>query len=126
MKRNYELLRTIMQDLEASLRPGETEKLDFNRCPKLLPHAGNDFPVIMEHTRLLVSEGFLDGTTMKSGNPKEPTLIMLIGISMKGHDFIAESADEKVFGEALAKAGNASLSVFLQVLGTLASAAILR
>jgi hypothetical protein len=89
MKRELELLRTILLESESRLVGGVTLKTsDFNNA---------DPEKVIYHQRLLIDEGYLLGHVPKGNSDFKLSSIDIVGISWKGHDFIAQIRDPDIW-----------------------------
>lgn len=106
MKRDMELVRLILLDVE-----GETE-VDMSAYSQ---------EQITYHKKLLYDSGFIDGIDVSSHSGWE---IIEDQLTWRGHDFLDDARNDKVWREATHQIGksigSASLEVFKAVLASVA------
>lgn len=104
MKRDFDLIRTILLEFEA--RPPSNIPLKFK-------HDDYDPEIINEHMVLLIEAGLLEGTLLATTNsPKRASPVRL---TWEGHDFIDSIKDptlwEKAKKNVIAPVGGVAFSV---------------
>lgn len=112
MKRNFDLIRGILIDLEEWQEdvPLQTGNLLYDCIsPKEINY----------HAKLLIDDGYIEGEIIP-GNNGQPMAAILLSLTMKGHDFLENAREntiwEKVKKEAAIKTASVSLSVFQELL----------
>lgn len=106
MKRDFDLIREILLQIEATPVGQFTSKISYD---------GANPETIMSHVALLIEAGLVDGPTLKTnsgGIMAKPT-----GLTWAGHDFLDSIRDESLWQKAkttiLKPAGGVALSVLL-------------
>jgi hypothetical protein len=74
------------------------------------------------HAKLLLDDGYIDGVCQKD-HIGEPRGFFIRGITMKGHEFLANARNNTIWKKVLAKAKSDGTSVSISVLNGLLSAA---
>ncbi|HVN97423.1 MAG TPA: DUF2513 domain-containing protein [Syntrophorhabdaceae bacterium] len=90
MKRDLDLIRLILKEIEATPagKPcTNVNKISVNKFP------GYDEATIREHIKLLIEEGFVKGETFKGSSAD----FDVTGLTWKGYDFLDSEKDEKLF-----------------------------
>ena len=120
MKRNYDLIRLILLDVENDVVEWSDDVMD---------EAGNDH-VINYHVRLLVEHGELGYKRGKDGS----YLVLMSGtwvpglchLTTEGHDLLDDIRDDSTFGEVKEKISKVGGKVNLHVFKSLAAEAAKR
>lgn len=106
MKRDFELVRKILHDMEAA-PPMQT----FNA----FSYDGYDRSVIHEHIELLIEAGLLSGVVHRNGFDGFPAITRL---TWSGHDFLDAMKDETIWQKAnesiLRPVGGVAFEVLLE------------
>ena len=106
MKRDFNLVRKILQDMENA----EPMKI-FNG----FPFEGYDKPTVHEHIELLIEAGLLDGKVHRTRDSSMP---MVSRLTWAGHDFLDAMKDESIWKKAqdslLKPAGGVAFDVLLE------------
>ena len=105
MKRNMDLIRFLLRELEAQ-KPDSVYKAGEAVLPGNNPPGPSE---IAEHCRLIVERGLARGEPSFSG-------WILTGLTWAGHDFLDNSRESAVWRAAKKAAGNLSFDVFVRVL----------
>lgn len=107
MKRDMELVRLLLLDLEGeNSESTETNLKDFSQSK------------IAYHVRLLTDTGFINSKTFPNYDSETGRTYISESLTWKGHDFLDDARDEKVWKTATDKIKNAVTSVSLDVLKT--------
>ena len=112
MRRNLELIRDILEDIEANCSGTRFYSIGaekFNVSKEEL-----DF-----HCRLVQERGLAKGTMSSAG-------IQFSGLTWEGMDFLDDARNPNVWRDAIKAAGNASLAVFQEVMKAVAKALALK
>jgi hypothetical protein len=91
MKRDMDLIRTIMLDLEARAEPA------LNLTDLTLE--GHDDAVVLEHLVLLDEAGFISMNVEHFGSG-EPPLFVVHRITWAGHEFLEAVRSDKIWAKA--------------------------
>lgn len=106
MKRDFDLIRIILRDMEAA-EPMQTYQ-NF-------PYDGYEKPTIIEHIELLIEAGLLEGEVHRHSSGGIPVVTRL---TWAGHDFLDAIKDESIWKKAqesvLKPIGGASFDVLLE------------
>lgn len=109
MKRNFDLIRQILLDVEA-LPPSKTLK-EFN-------YPEYDAQTIDAHIELLAKENFIEVKTIKAFGGHVQYEIK--SLTWKGHDFVRPAKDKSIWDKvketALSKTGTITLDLLLELL----------
>lgn len=90
MKRDPELIRVILKDLQGVSLGEIIEDTKY--------HEKYDEAVVREHMRLLIEEGFVQGRTQ--GDRGRISYVSLERLTWKGHDFLDAAQDNSVWQKA--------------------------
>lgn len=104
MKRNFDLIRTILCDAE-TVAPGA--------LISALSYPGFEHLIVRAHVLMLFDAGLLDGEMMTTKFPL--AAFRIIGLTWEGHDFLDSMRDDETWDKAkrnvLSPAGGAVFSV---------------
>lgn len=117
MKRNMDLIRLLLLDLEAA--PGA---LDANH-----PVKGYTQPEVAYHLALLLKGGLAEGATptFYLGNTTQvPDVVLATRLSFEGHDFIDTLRDDTIWKTVKEKTAKVGSTVALEVFKALGQAAV--
>lgn len=103
MKRDMELIRAIMLNLESECRPYHSYSVKQDDFP------GASADDIKESCRLIAERGLAKGTATRSG-------FSFSSITWEGHDFIDNARENKIWQAAKDAAGTLSFGVFKEIL----------
>ena len=119
MRFKPELMRTILLHLE-SIPVGQlfTGRFHDENDPENEQTAAE----LNEHAKLLLDTGYLEGICQKD-HRGVPNAFLIRGLTMKGHEFLANARNNTVWKKVLAKAQAEGSSVSVTVLNGLLSAA---
>ena len=111
MRLNYDLLREILLDTEAT---------PLGEIIRGFGYEGRDPLEVAEHTLLLITDGFLDGT-FTTDHRGFPCVFAIHRLTMKGHEFIQNAKNptvwETVVGGAKSRGDSLSMGVLSALLG---------
>ncbi len=110
MKRDLDLIRTIMMYLEHNLEYGQN--IDNNELCRILQDEENSIKKVCYHLGLIREANWL--TTNKSANN---TTFMIMGITNDGHDFldvIREQSTWEIIKSKAIKAGGYTLPMLVE------------
>lgn len=94
MKRNFDLVREILSAIEEA-PPGRI--IDGLNVDGFSPEE------IGEHAILLQEAGLIEADIRRTRSPKKPYLVIIRGLTWKGHDFLAASRDDTIWNLAKEK-----------------------
>lgn len=114
MKRDPELIRNILLDVESS-PPGQP----ING----FTYEDKEQPEILEHVVLLVDAEFIEGEVVL-GASGQPHGCYIKRLTWKGHEFLDSARDEEVWRKVLTQVRERTVSVSLEVLQSLLTKAI--
>ena len=104
MKRDFDLIRSILRDVEEIAPNDYLNGFTFD---------GADQLVIEAHVALLLEAGFLDGKSLPVSSGRVPYRVT--GLTWEGHDFLDSMKDQSIWDKAkknvLAPAGGVAFSV---------------
>ncbi len=115
MRRDMELIRDIMLNLEAlPMKMGEAISMTPERMQEKIPN--RDLAEINHHMDLIHSAGFIDN----GGNPSSGPMFgfVFMGLTMSGHDFVDTMRSPEVWRRTkagAAKVGSFSLQLLLDL-----------
>ena len=109
MKRDLNLVRRILLDIEAS-PPGELIG-EFN-------YDGRSKAEILEHVQLLLDANFIDGQ-MVLGNMGQPEDCVVMRMTWAGQEFLAKAKNETVWKKVMAQAEEKGMSTSMAVINGL-------
>jgi hypothetical protein len=114
MKRDDDLIRKLMLDLEAASQPITQDH----------PVAGYGKDQVAYHLALIVRQGFADGPKPLYPNtgedPTIPRAVIALRLTPAGHDFIASIRDAGIWAKVKERTASVSGGVALDVLKELA------
>jgi Hypothetical protein (DUF2513) len=110
IRRNLELIRDILIAIEA-MPAGEPFQgfIKSRSCPQA---------EVNEHLRLLFDDDYIDGVYIRD-QLNVPIKFSISGLTMKGHEFLANARNDTVWREVLAQAKEKGQSVGMTVLNGL-------
>lgn len=104
MKRDFDLIRSILRDVEDTEPDHHLTGFSYD---------GTDQKVVDAHVALLIEAGLLDGQRLSVTSGRSPYRIN--GLTWEGHDFLDSIKDQSVWDKAkknvLAPAGGVAFSV---------------
>lgn len=113
MKKNADLFRQLMLDMESSDRPITHD----HEVP------GYTRDEVAYHLALIVKSGFVDGPKpvyyMDGTNSTIPGAVLALRLTPAGHDFIDNLRDETVWKKVKERVATAGGSVSIEILGQL-------
>lgn len=113
VKRDLELVRSILLDVEAS-EPGELlTRFEYD---------GKSKAEVLEHLSLLVEAGYLDGKVM-AGSKGIPLQAIIHKLTWPGHEFLANAKNDKVWRQVMTDVGKTTTAVSMEILKVLLSKA---
>jgi hypothetical protein len=89
MKRDFDLIRRIMTDIEEKPAGLQIRSLTYPEY---------DQATIYQHINLLINENFINGITHKTAARIDA--IIINGLTWKGHDFIDAAKDDTLWKKA--------------------------
>lgn len=104
MKRDFDLIRSILLDVEAGAPGEQFERFEYH---------GYKQAIVDAHVALVISAGFVDGqmTTFLSGELS----YLVNGLTWEGHDFLESMKDPDIWDKAkknvIGPVGGVALSV---------------
>ena len=119
VKRDMDLVRSILFEVEEAARPLSVGDLDYR---------GHSQEEVVYHVNLMAERGLLDATSI--GSWSRPTVYVSInGLTWDGQDFLDVMRDERVFAKAKkavkASLGTTTFDVLKAVLVKLSTEAVL-
>lgn len=111
MKRNMDLIKAILLDLEEHCNGTFYYAPTKEKVPYDYDGSEEDF---RQHCRLIAQHGLAKSTETRAG-------INFSALTWEGHDFLDNSRDSKVWQAAKKAAGGLSLGVFTKVLAEVAT-----
>jgi hypothetical protein len=106
MKRDFDLIRSILLQVEAAPAGKIIESFS-------LPD-GTNGSTFIEHIQLLIDEGFVEGELMPAGDSN--AVIDIRRLTWKGHDFLDAARNDSNWKHAMGKVAKATGTVSLEVL----------
>ena len=110
MKREDELIRALMLDLEVA-----TQAVNDHHAV-----AGFGRAQVAYHLALILKAGFAEGPqpqySNSGGDPTIPTLVVVLRLTPSGHDFIAAIRDDAVWAKVKERTGKIAGGVTLAML----------
>lgn len=113
MKRDLNLVRMILLDIEAS-PPGELIG-GFN-------YEGRSKAEVLEHVQLLIDADFIDGQ-MVLGNMGQPEECVVMRMTWAGQEFLSKAKNDTVWKKVMAQAEEKGMSTSMAVINGLLEAA---
>lgn len=113
MKRDLNLVRAILLDIEAS-PPGELIR-EFN-------YEGRSKAEILEHVQLLLDANFIEGQ-MLLGNMGQPEGCFVMRMTWDGQEFLAKAKNDTIWKKVIAQAEEKGMSTSMAVVNALLEAA---
>ena len=113
MTRNFDLLRSILLQVEAS--PATGQPVQSLECDDSISQA-----TLGEHIDLLIEAGLVDGEVIAY----DPVCFFIRRLTGKGHDFLEHARNDTIWKKVRAEAKTKGISVTLHILdGLLTKAA---
>jgi len=109
MKRDIELVRSILLDVEAA-EPG---KPIFG-----FAYDGKSEAEVMEHVAILVDAGYLDGSIITDGM-NQPSRCVIHKLTWSGHEFLGNAKNDAVWRKVMTQVGERTSSISIEVLKAL-------
>jgi hypothetical protein len=113
MKLDLQLLKDIMLDAESAAAGSVIQDLQYST---------HEPPVIAEHVALLIDDGYLEGSILKN-RVGAPGAFAIRRLTMKGHEFIRNARNDKLWTRVLSDARERGDSVSMTILNGLLSKA---
>jgi hypothetical protein len=88
MKRDFDLIRRILQDIE---------KLPAGKTLEELEYSEYDQDTILAHAKLLIEKGLIEGKIVGGTGW---SMIRVTGLTWSGYDFLDASKDETIWAKA--------------------------
>lgn len=104
MTRDWNLIRTILFEIEGAPAGRPIQRLNIPE--------GVDNGTFMEHLRLLIAAGLVDGDIIDMDAP----CFAITGLSWNGHDFLEKARDESTWNRALSGAKAKGIGLTFDVL----------
>lgn len=117
MRRDYELVRSVMLELEA-IPPGQAVN------GSVLSRADRDDATLAEHLVLLIQEQMLEGKAYTTFDGLGPDQIIIIRVTWKGHEFLDAVREERVWNIVKTKLANVGGRATFEIITQLGSAAL--
>lgn len=90
MKRDLDLVRTILKEIEDEVPP--------NRTADNIKIDGYDQDTVYAHVKLLIDEEYLEGKVLMA--MMGIVGVHISGLTWKGHDFVSATKDESLWDKA--------------------------
>ena len=113
MKRDLNLIRSILLDIEAAPAGQLIQGFTYD---------GKGDPEILEHVELLLDADFIEGQTTK-GCMGEPNNCIVRRMTWAGQEFLAKAKNDTLWKKVLAQAEEKGLSTSMGVINALLEAA---
>lgn len=113
MKRDLNLIRNILLDLEAAPAGEATTRFEYE---------GRGQVEIVEHVQLLIDAGFIDGR-VRTGSRNEPLDCTVFRLTWAGQEFLAKAKNDTLWRKVLAQAEDKGLSTSMAIVNALLEAA---
>lgn len=91
MKRDFDLIRHMLSDIEAMPAGEAIRKFEYPEY---------DLPTIEEHVRLINEAGFIKGNISEVISGRRTCSIFITGLSWDGHDFLDAMKDDNIWNKA--------------------------
>lgn len=114
MKRDIELLRTIVQEIERT-PAGERLEASAMRLPDWDAHT------VAEHIRLLSEANFISVVAASAASPGGPKRYLIHGLTWEGHDFCDAVRNDDVWNQVKRSLGKIGGTAGIDVVKSLAS-----
>ena len=113
MKRDLNLVRNILLDLECS--PPGMPTFGFQ-------YDGHEQAEILEHVQILLDANFIEGL-LRTGHRDEPIGCMVSRMTWAGHEFLAKAKNDTIWKKVLAQAEAKGMSTSMSIIDGLLEAA---
>lgn len=90
MKRDFDLIRRMMRDIEA---------VPAGQSVGIPNYDDVDRPTVVEHAVLLLEAGLIKGRTQASMN--SPLRMSITGLTWEGHEFLAVAKDDTIWEKGM-------------------------
>lgn len=108
MKRDFNLIRSILLDVEKKLPEEALSKFTYEDYEKT---------IVAEHVRLLIEAEYLEGAVAKKGHQCRSFIIYRL--TWEGHNFLDNAKNETIWKKVMADAEDKGMSLSMSVLNRL-------